>query len=177
MRQIMEVIKFLWLYIALFITLTIAIYYFEIDYSFGDYDAYATVLIGVSGMVFTIMGIWIAFIYPNALQRIVNPKKLEVADFSEGLEDTHRLEAIVGSVLKSAMVIIFLMMLLLLKLVFTKSGFYALNIVVIKALLLSVIIVLSYVQIEAVYQVIKANISFIEDLHNKREQREIDDDI
>lgn len=177
MRQIMEVIKFLWLYIALFITLTLAIYYFEIDYSFGDYDAYATILIGVSGMVFTIMGIWIAFIYPNALQRIVNPNKLEVADFSEGLEDTQRLEAIVGSVLKSAVVIIFLMILLLFKLVFIKSGLYFLNEDLIKSLLLSVIIVLSYVQIEAVYQVIRANILFLEDLHNKREQREIDEDI
>ncbi|WMW61568.1 hypothetical protein RE680_00375 [Serratia marcescens] len=177
MHQIMGIIKFLWLYIALFFIFSCVIYYFEIDYSFGDYNAYATVLIGVSGMVFTIMGIWIAFIYPNALQRIVNPKTLEVADFSQGLEDTQRLEAIVGSVLKSAVVIVSLMMIFLLKLVLFKTDIYLSNKELVKLLSLSMIIVLSYAQIEAVYQVIKANILFIEDLHNKREQREIDDDI
>jgi len=161
----------------MFIISSIAIYYFEINYSFGDYNSYATVLIGVSGMVFTIMGIWIAFIYPNALQRIVAPNKLETADFSEGLEDTKRLESIVGSVLKSATVIVILMFIFLLKLVFYKTEVYSSLHILLKNLCLSTIIVLSYAQVEAVWQVVKANILFIEDLHNKREQREIDEDI
>lgn len=72
---------------------------------------------------FTIMGIWLAFLYPNALQRIVNPKTIETVDFTEQLEDTRRLEAIVGSVLKSSFVMITLLVVYLVKLVFSKVIF------------------------------------------------------
>ncbi len=41
----------------------------------------------------------------------------------------------------------------------------------------SLIIAISYMQIEAVVSVILANVMFINDLHNKREQRDIDDQV
>ena len=61
---------------------------------YNDFANYCTLLVSVSGMVFTIMGIWLAFLYPNALQRIVNPKTIETVDFTEQLEDTRRLEGL-----------------------------------------------------------------------------------
>ncbi|MDA5481420.1 hypothetical protein PGS49_12220 [Yersinia intermedia] len=177
MRAIIDTIKFLRIYILMFLMIFGVISYCEISYSFSDFSSYTSVLISVSGMVFTIMGIWIAFIYPNALQKIVNPDKIENVDFSEGLEDTKRLESIVGSVLKSATVIIILMTIFLLKLIFYKTNIYLSYKDFFKYLSLSIIIVLSYAQIEAVFQVILSNIKFIEDLHSKREQNEIDEDI
>lgn len=122
------------------------------------------------------MGIWLAFLYPNALQRIVNPKTIETVDFTEQLEDTRRLEAIVGSVLKSSFVMITLLVVYLVKLVFSKSSLFReprSN----KNTSLALIIAISYMQIEAVVSVILANVMFINDLHNKREQRDIDDQV
>ena len=55
---------------------------FSLTYSFNDLKDYMNVLLGISGMVFTIMGIWIAFLYPNALSRIVDPNKIKTADFA-----------------------------------------------------------------------------------------------
>ncbi|MDJ0030962.1 hypothetical protein [Pantoea ananatis] len=177
MSDMIKIARFLRLYLLLLAVFFIGLFYCKISYSFNDFNAYMTVLIGVSGMIFTIMGIWIAFIYPNALKRIADPKKIESADFSEGLEDTKRLEAIVASILKSLMIIVISMFLFLAKIVFFNTVFYIEFKDVIKTLCLSLVFVLTYAQLESVYQVIKANILFIDDLHNKREQREIDQDI
>lgn len=123
------------------------------------------------------MGIWLAFLYPNALQRIVNPKTIETVDFTEQLEDTRRLEAIVGSVLKSSFVMITLLVVYLVKLVFFKSHLLFREPRSNKNTSLALIIAISYMQIEAVVSVILANVMFINDLHNKREQRDIDDQV
>lgn len=50
-------------------------------------------------MIFTIMGIWIAYVYPNAVLRIVQPSKV-VAVFAE--EDIKRVRMLVGVVILSA---------------------------------------------------------------------------
>lgn len=100
---------------------------FSLTYSFNDLKDYMNVLLGISGMVFTIMGIWIAFLYPNALSRIVDPNKIKTADFTESLLETKRLENIVGSVLKSALVMSCVMFLFLLKVTLGNSILYQAN--------------------------------------------------
>ena len=127
-------------------------------------------------MVFTIMGIWIAFLYPNALSRIIDPK-ITTVDFSESLQETKRLEALVSSVLKSAFVIILLMLIYLGKVLLFKTNYYLVHASLIKDLVLSTTVLLSYMQCEAVFYVMYSNIMFLNDLHNKREDRKADSDI
>lgn len=149
---------------------------FQIKYSFSDFKEYITALSGVSGMVFTIMGIWIAFLYPNALARIVNPDKIETADFSDSLQETKRLEAIVGSVLKSAVIVVSISLILLAKVIFFETSIYKSNFELTKHVLLSFVVVLSYIQIEAVGQVVYSNVMFLNELHGRREHRQADED-
>ena len=176
LKAIVGIFKYTWIYLAIFCISLIIISPSNINYVYNDFANYCTLLVSVSGMVFTIMGIWLAFLYPNALQRIVNPKTIETVDFTEQLEDTRRLEAIVGSVLKSSFVMITLLVVYLVKLVFFKSHLYLESQEVIKNTSLA-LIAISYMQIEAVVSVILANVMFINDLHNKREQRDIDDQV
>jgi hypothetical protein len=166
----------IYLYSLLVIVSYFAIDKYSIDFTFEDYKEYSSVLMNVSSMVFTIMGIWIAFLYPNALSRIVD-SKVETVDFSESLQDTKRLQALVGSILKSAFVIIFLMLIYLSKVILFKTPLYTQNIILIKQLVLSFTIVLSYMQFEAVLYVMYSNFMFLNDLHSKREDREADADI
>ncbi|EFW8219122.1 hypothetical protein ABDD68_002673 [Shigella flexneri] len=177
LKAIAGIAKYTWIYMAIFIISLMIISSSDINYVYNDFANYCTLLVSVSGMVFTIMGIWLAFLYPNALQRIVNPKTIETVDFTEQLEDTRRLEAIVGSVLKSSFVMITLLVVYLVKLVFFKSHLYLESQDVIKNTSLALIIAISYMQIEAVISVILANVMFINGLHNKREQRDIDDQV
>jgi hypothetical protein len=164
-------------YVLLFLVAEGAYWHFKVAYTLADLKNYTDALLAASGMVFTIMGIWIAFLYPNALSRIVNPKKIETADFSQTLSETKRLENIVGSVLKSAMAIVFVMVLYLLKVIFSKTQVYADNIVLFKSLALSGITVFSILQIDAILGVVFANVMFINDLHGKREDRQMNDEI
>lgn len=150
---------------------------FEIGYSYSDFKDYLSVLLTASSMVFTIMGIWIAFIYPNAIRRLVHPSKIENVDFSETLSETKRLEGLVGSVLKSAFVVMVIMLVFLSKVVFYQTGFYLQNIVFIKSSLLSIVVIISILQIESIFYVVYSNVMFINDLHSKREDREADSDV
>ncbi|EMF8048241.1 hypothetical protein ACTVP3_23235 [Serratia marcescens] len=177
LKAIAGIIKYTWLYLAIFLISLLLIYISRVNYVYNDFANYCTLLVSVSGMVFTIMGIWLAFLYPNALQRIVNPETIKTADFTEHLEDTRRLEAIVGSVLKSSFVMITLLIIYLVKLILFKSHFYLEIQDIIKSTSLAIIIAVSYMQVEAVISVILANVMFINDLHNKREQRDIDEQV
>lgn len=94
LKAIVGIVKYTRIYIAIFILSLLIISTSNINYVYNDFANYCTLLVSVSGMVFTIMGIWLAFLYPNALQRIVNPKTIETVDFTEQLEDTRRLEGL-----------------------------------------------------------------------------------
>lgn len=149
----------------------------EIKYSYLDLKDYLAVLLNVSSMVFTLMGIWIAFIYPNALQRLINPDKIRNGDFNETLGDTKRLESLVGSVFRSAFVAIMIMLIYIVKTIFTNTitGYEHLDLI--KAFLISFVILLTVLQLESVLYVIYSNLMFVNELHKKREDREADADI
>ncbi|KPG74836.1 hypothetical protein [Pseudomonas libanensis] len=138
---------------------------------------YLDTLLNVSGMVFTIMGIWIAFLYPNALMKLVNPTKIEHVDFKDTLKDTRRLEAIVASVLKSALVVSTIMLLNLCKLMLSETDLYRSNSSTINVSAFTLVVTLTLLQIEAIANVIYSNIAFINELHSRRQDREADRDL
>lgn len=150
---------------------------FHVNYRYEDFKDYLALLSGVSGGVFTIMGIWIAFLYPNALSRLVNPEKVLTADFSESLADTKRLENIVAAILKSALVMTAALIITISKVFLYLSPFYAEHSIFIKSLALSAIAVITILQIEAVFSVMASNVMFINDLHRKRLERKADHEL
>ena len=148
-----------------------------LDYTYDDYNAYLTLLSGVSGMVFTIMGIWIAFLYPNAMSRIVSPTKLAAADFSESRSDAKRLESIVGAVMTSALVMLLALLISLLKIILYISSFYVEYRWQLKGGALAVLIFMTILQLESVMHVVVSNVMFINDLHFKRQSRQSDEEL
>lgn len=167
--------KNLIVYPVLFICLGCVYYYLNLQYSYQDFSSYSQVLLSVSSMVFTIMGLWIAFLYPNALQRLVN-SSVEPTDFSDSLNETKRLESLVGSIIRSAIVVVMVMLIYLAKILFFQTEFFMNNASNIKAIMLAVVTFLSILQIESIVYVIKSNVLFLNDLHGKREKREGDND-
>lgn len=165
----------LFLYTALAIGIAFGSFRSPIDYSYHDLKDYLAMLTAVSGMVFTIMGIWIAFIYPNALSRLVNPERVAVADFSDTLDDTRRLEQIVAAVLQSAFVMIVSLLLILTK---TFAHAWLANtsyLAVAKASSVGIVITITLIQFEAVFWVVVSNVMFINELHRKRQDRKSED--
>jgi hypothetical protein len=165
------------IYLIFFIGVTAFFYNYPINYKYIDYKEFLTVLLTVSSMVFTLMGIWIAFLYPNALQRVIDPLTIENADFSVALTETRRLEGLVASVLKSALVVITIVFIYLLKILFFQTDLYLSNVDLIKSGALTTVIVLSFIQFESILYVIYSNVMFLNELHSKREDRQADADI
>ena len=147
-----------------------------LSYTYSDFKDYGNNLLSISGMIFTIMGIWIAFIYPNAILRLQAPQKIKNADFTQALEDTRRLESIVGCIMKSAFVASALCLVFLIKILLFSTPFYKENLHLIKSLVLGGTIFLTILQGSAVINVMYANFMFIEDLHRRRESRQGDND-
>lgn len=147
------------------------------DFRYEDYRDFLTLLSAVSAMVFTIMGIWIAFLYPNAISRILSPEKLVAADFSESGSDSKRLEKIVGAVLLSALVMVVALLIVLFKIVLSTTPVYAEYRLHLKSTALFVLIFITCLQLEAVFHVVISNVMFINDLHSKRQSRQAEEDL
>lgn len=146
-------------------------------YQYSDYKDYLALLAGLSGMVFTIMGIWIAFLYPNAMSRIVNPGKLVAKDFSESKSDAKRLESIVGAVMVSAIVMIVILLVTLLRIIIKMLPIYLIYKEEFKSFSISIMIFITFIQMESVFNVVISNIMFINDLHFKRQARQSDEEL
>ncbi|MBB1615889.1 hypothetical protein A9978_25890 [Pseudomonas sp. UMC65] len=155
----------------------VAVYFQELKFSYSDFKDYCNTLLSISGMVFTIMGIWIAFVYPNAIKRLQDPDKIKIADFTATMQDTRRLESIVGSIMESGAVAISITLIYLGKLLITGLPAYLEYRDAVRAASVAVIMFLTFVQCSAVFSVIYANYLFIDDLHTRREAQERNADI
>lgn len=85
--------------VALVIAVIPGLLGFNIEFQY--YTGLIGVVVGVSGAIFTIMGIWIANIYPVLTISLKEPKVL-ARDFSPGKEDSRKLQSIVGVICMSA---------------------------------------------------------------------------
>jgi hypothetical protein len=163
-------------HVVLFTVFCWCFIHFDFKYLYADLKAFTDVLLNVSGVVFTLMGIWIAFLYPNALSRIVDPGRIATADFSESASESIRLTAIVGSVLKSAVVVLAIMAMTLLKVVLPHFEVMMLHLVLVKQVALAVAATMFLIQAEAIFEVMMANLLFLNDLHIKRAERQVDNE-
>lgn len=147
------------------ITIGILIYKFGINFSTTGIQKTSDITLSISGMIFTIMGVWIAFIYPNAILRLKS-NKLEPADFTENQEEKERLGRIVGAIVQSSLVAIAILVANLASAVI-ENPHQQTETPAIAAIIISAAIL----QVEGIIQVIRSNIDFLSDLHSKSSRK------
>ena len=145
--------------------------------AYEDLKDYLEVLLIASTMVFTLMGLWVAFIYPNALMKVTDPTKIAVGDFSEAKRDTKRLELLVLSILRSALVVSAILGFYLAKLLISHLDIYIALLDFFKSVSIGMAVTLSVIQLESIFAVVVSNITFLNDLHDTRERKELDLDV
>ncbi|EPK0776829.1 hypothetical protein ACT7BH_001203 [Cronobacter turicensis] len=138
-------------------------YCFRLDINYKDIDPIISILQNTSAMIFTIMGIWIAYVYPNAVLKIVQPSKV-TAIFSE--DDLKRVKLLVGVVISSALILLLLLIGITLKTFLTKTIFFILHRQVFSGIGLWFLLSLVYAQLFCIYAVIASSVNFIIDLKN-----------
>lgn len=155
-----------------FILLTCVLlsYAYRKDISYQDVLPTISILQNTSAMVFTIMGIWIAYLYPNAILKILTPDKVG-AIFSKN--DEARIKQIVGVVATSAMVAGCLIVGSIAIPFITKGIAYSLFAEYFTFFGVLVLLIITYAQLFCVYLVIVANINFIFDLDNHKNKSKL----
>jgi len=162
--------------IALFIIAAL-LWNIRIEYSTQSLKEYLIFLSTVSGMIFTIMGIWVAWIYPNALKRLMISDKLTIADFSQSKLESRRLESIIASMLASLLVVASIIIILFL-LLLDVQNFNRENIQsTLKTILFVITFFLTIIQLDAIFSVIFSNVMFINDIYHIRKAKSEDQDL
>jgi hypothetical protein len=157
--------KRLLIVLSLFVATTASAIIFPEAIDQASLGSIATITLAISAMIFTIMGVWIAFIYPNAILRIKS-SKLKNTDFTENQIEKKRLSLIVGAILLSLL---------------ASTGILAIELC--KAFRLQELlpffspitahltVSFAIIQIISVADVALANINFLNDLHTKSDTR------
>ena len=91
--------------VTLVLVLSLACLSGGIAIPYSDLKGYAAIITGTSGALFTIMGIWVAFLYPSISDSLKSPNVIP-ADFSVNGEETKRLKTVVVVIVVSAVVLI-----------------------------------------------------------------------
>lgn len=146
-------------------------YHIQDNYSYDNLKDLVDILKNASAMIFTIVGIWLAYIYPNAITAIVKPESVE---YVAGEQDAKRIEMLVGIIITSAMIIIGIILFFASKTILSSFDWYSESRYWIKPFGFSFIFFLSYLQIISISKVIFSNIMFLNDLHTKLNQKEIE---
>lgn len=141
---------------------------FRVEIEAGSVTNILSLLVAIAGAIFTIMSIWVAFLYPNVLKTLKGENLLNV-DFSAGGEDTARLKEIISVIVQSATTMILAVMLLILASIGSNFGFNA------KMWIVGVcqfgLLFISGLQICALVSTIRINLSFMDVLEKQRSKR------
>ncbi|HIF9354082.1 TPA: hypothetical protein ACX6RJ_002087 [Photobacterium damselae] len=149
-------------------------YQIQHNFNYNSLKDLIDILKNASAMIFTIVGIWIAYIYPNAITAIVKPESIGII---AGEQDARRIEMLVGIIITSALIIIGIILFFASKSIIGELSWYAENRYWIKPFGITVILSLSYLQILSITKVIFSNIMFLNDLHSKLNQKKIEDQL
>ncbi|HCE4631803.1 hypothetical protein KW478_07440 [Vibrio fluvialis] len=115
------------------------------------------------------MGIWIAYIYPQAMRKVIQPSSSAI--FPE--EDKKRVQLLVGVVVISAVILAVLLIGISIKPFLVSTSLYLKVPDLFSFAGLCVLLCLVYAQLFCIYSVIASNINFITDLANKENDQKL----
>ncbi|OIX91185.1 hypothetical protein BFS14_23840 [Serratia fonticola] len=159
-----------WHAIVVIAAITYLSYSFRLDVTFKDVESLISILQNTSVMIFTIMGIWIAYVYPNAVLRIVQPSKV-AAVFSD--KDLERVRLLIGVVVISAFILALLVFGVAAKVFITKTNIFSQHKPLFTGISLWCLLAMTYAQLFCIYAVIASSVSFLIDLKNLKSKKRL----
>ncbi|MFQ6371231.1 hypothetical protein [Shewanella sp. YIC-542] len=159
---------------SLYIVISLVIGYCLVGHiSLVDLRPIMSTLQNIAAAVFTLAGIWIAYSYPQAISAYTSPSTVSVIPTDE----TKRIENLVLIVLTSAFVISSLLFFNVFYLLVYKSDLIANYRHLLKIVGISSVFYLAFLQLKAIFIVMVTNISFVNELHAKKTEKDANDDL
>lgn len=166
----MKNIKTITWHTVVVLVITYLSYSFRFDIVFKDIEFLISILQTTSAMIFTIMGIWIAYVYPNAVLRIVQPTKV-VAIYSD--EDLKRVMLLVGIVVSSALILVLLLLGVSVRVFIIKMDIFSRHESLFTGVGIWCLLAIIYAQLFCIYAVIASSVNFLIDLSNLNNKKRL----
>ncbi len=163
------------IYHSIFFLISITLSYctFEVVV-YSDIRNFLVTLQVLSAAVFTLAGIWVAYIYPEAIAVFTNPKDVSLL---KGSERTERVEELVLTILVSAFVLLSTILIFLSEAIFKNTNFVQNNANDFMFLIVTSTVMLTTIQSKAMLTIMVNNIKFVNELYNKKIERQANDDL
>ncbi|MGU5681267.1 hypothetical protein [Aeromonas allosaccharophila] len=140
----------------------------------SDMSSILSTLQNISAAVFTIAGIWIAYIYPEAISSFTNPDKIALL---KGTESTEQVKSLVFTVITSASVLTCTLLFSLVAFLYKNSDIVVANKSFFVFISTTLVVYLSLNQTKAILGVILNTLRFVSKLFYLKTEREVNDDL
>ncbi|MTD08129.1 hypothetical protein GKN89_15490 [Serratia sp. YC16] len=149
-------------FVAVVLCCVISYFSFK-SFSYNDAKDILGVLINISASIFTIVGLWVGFLYPNAMNSIVK----DDISYIKNEHDSPRIEKLVYTIITSAFVMAGILIFFLVKAMFHALPVYNANKELFKYIGIFFIYFMSWMQLKCVMSLILSNLHFVNHLHGR----------
>ncbi|CZV81790.1 hypothetical protein [Enterobacter cloacae] len=149
-------------FVAVVLCCVISYFSFK-SFSYNDAKDILGALINISASIFTIVGLWVGFLYPNAMNSIVK----DDVSYIKNEHDSPRIEKLVYTIITSACVMAGILIFFLVKAVFYALPVYQANKDLFKYIGIFFIYFISWMQLKCVMSLILSNLHFVNHLHGR----------
>lgn len=173
-RELKEFIKSQKINMVILLIIIFLVYITYKKVVINDVKDIISTLQSISAAIFTIVGLWVGFLYPNAIAGVVNDN----VDYIKNTKDAPRVEKLIYVIIISAIVMMSTLLFYMSKLLLVNTSFYAMNKDAVKFLALTLIFFMCWLQIKCILSLILSNINFANNLHARinRAKLEHEDD-
>lgn len=169
-RDIKEFIKSQKINMVIFLIIMTLVYLTYKKVVINDVKDIISTLQSISAAIFTIVGLWVGFLYPNAIAGVVNDN----VDYIKNTKDAPRVEKLIYVIIISALVMMSTLLFYMTKLLLVNTSFYTSNKDTIKFIALTLILFMSWLQIKCILSLILSNINFANNLHARINRAKIE---
>ncbi|MBK0544640.1 hypothetical protein GZ027_01085 [Klebsiella pneumoniae] len=156
------IVQWKWNLLILFL-IALASYWLKDKVSYNDIKDILGVLQNISAAIFTIVGLWIGFLYPNAIASIVN----DDVDYIKNTKDAPRIEKLIYVVITSAVVMLSVLFVYLFKSIWSGLSSSIVHTDFVKMIGVTFVYFMCWLQVKCVFSVILSNVSFANNLHSR----------
>lgn len=169
-RDFKEFIKSQKINMVIFLIIIVLVYLTYEKVVINDVKDIISTLQSISAAIFTIVGLWVGFLYPNAIAGVVNDN----VDYIKNTKDAPRVEKLIYVIIISALVMMSTLLFYMTKLLLGNTVFYTSNKDAIKFIALTLILFTSWLQIKCILSLILSNINFANNLHARINRAKIE---
>ncbi|EMA0459361.1 hypothetical protein U1712_003275 [Enterobacter hormaechei subsp. hoffmannii] len=149
--------------LLILLLIALASYWLKDNVNYNDIKDILGVLQNISAAIFTIVGLWIGFLYPNAIASIVN----DDVDYIKNTKDAPRIEKLIYVVITSAVVMLSILFVYLFKSIGSGLSSSIVQADSLKMIGITFVYFMCWLQTKCVFSVILSNVSFANNLHTR----------